>query len=241
MGSFNVKFGLDANYFDPEYRSLYVKVIGDASVSCEGREGTESDQEFVKGLIGGAVNNTLSDLSSKQVPVKQLAAHSAEFRNAATDALKERDVVVTSLNIMNVAPDQKSRERMEKVDKLKQMSSMSPEELAKMQQEAARKAQEYWDSLTLEQRKAAEEESRKKAEEAAEQMRKAMETAQKAAAASGVSSATANAMATAAGLDAMKAAAMAPAPAAAPAAKFCTNCGAPSKGGKFCGNCGKPL
>ena len=245
MGAFSVKFGIDTNYLDPDYRALYVKVIGEVSVSCEGREGSDSDQEFIRGLLGFAFNNVMSDLSSKQVSVKQLVIHRDEFKNAVADALKERDVALTSFNLMNVGPDQKSRERMEKIDKLKEMSSKSPEELAKMQQEAARKAQEYWDSLTPEQRKEAEERSRKQAEEAAEKMRKAMESAQKYAAASGASATTANAMATAAGLDAMKAAAMAPAPAAAPvaapAAKFCTNCGTPSKGGKFCSNCGKPL
>lgn len=238
MGSFDVKFGLDANYFDPEYRSLYVKVIGQASVSSEERDGSESDQEIVRGLIGIGINNALSNLSSKNAPVKTLVDHKNEFTQFITESLKERNITLSSLNLMSVNPDAQSRERIEKIEKMKEMSSKSPEELEKMRQEAARKAQEYLDSLTPEQRRAAEEESKRKAEEAAEKMRQAMELARNAGAASGASPAAANAMATAAGLNAMKAAAMAP---SAPAPKFCTNCGSPAGPGKFCGNCGNPL
>lgn len=87
---------------------------------------------------------------------------------------------------------------------------MSPEEVAKMQQEAARKAQERWDSLSPEEQQRIQEESKKKAEEAMEKMKKIQE------------------MAAALSSD-------------APLKKFCSNCGAPAKGGKFCGECGKPL
>ena len=152
MGSFDVKFGLDANYFDPEYRSLYVKVIGQASVSSEERDGSESDQEIVRGLIGIGINNALSDLSSKNAPVKTLVDHKNEFTQFITESLKERNITLSSLNLMSVNPDAQSRERIEKIEKMKAMSSKSPEELEKMRQEAARKAQEYLDSLTPEQR-----------------------------------------------------------------------------------------
>lgn len=59
MGKFKVKFGIDSSYGDPEYRFIYVKVIGDAEVSCEGRDGSEQDQEFVKQLICSKITASL--------------------------------------------------------------------------------------------------------------------------------------------------------------------------------------
>ena len=240
MGSFSVRFGVDTNYMDPEYSFLYVKVVGQASVACEDRDGSEQDQGYVKELIGFALNNAANSLSSQKVGYKDLTAHSQDFRQEVTSVLAEKRITLSSFNIMSINPDEKSREHIKRKDELKAMSSMTPEELVKKQEEAARKAQEYLDSLSPEERARVEEESKRRAEEAALQMKEAMEQARKIAASSGVSDPTAQAMATAAGINAMKAAAMTPASQPAPA-KFCTNCGSPVNGGKFCGNCGKPL
>ena len=86
MGNFKVKFGIDSYYSDPEYRNIYVKVIGDAEVSFEGHDGSEKDQEFVKQLIGYAVMEALSGLSADQVSYKHIVAHKDRF----ISALKEQ-------------------------------------------------------------------------------------------------------------------------------------------------------
>ena len=39
MGNFNVRFDVALNYNDPEFRFIYVNAVGEAEVSCEGREG----------------------------------------------------------------------------------------------------------------------------------------------------------------------------------------------------------
>ncbi len=250
MGNFKVKFGIDSYYSDPEYRNIYVKVIGDAEVSCEGRDGSEKDQEFVKQLIGYAVMDTLSGLSADQVSYKHIVSHKDRFVSAVKEQFAPKGITAVSFNIMNVGPDEQSRQRMAKIDEMKAMSKMSPEELAKKQQEALEEAKRRWEALSPEEKARIEAENKRKADEAVEQMKKAQELAQKMAAQN--DSAGATAATAAANMAAMKAAAlggapmgglsMQPAPAAPAAApKFCTNCGAPSKGGKFCGNCGKPL
>jgi len=44
MGNFNVRFDVALNYNDPEFRFINVNAVGEAEVSCEGREGSEQDQ-----------------------------------------------------------------------------------------------------------------------------------------------------------------------------------------------------
>ena len=211
MGNFSVKFGIDANYFDPDYRALYVKAIGETTVSVDGRDGaSESDQVFIKDLVTMGLNKALTDLSSQNVSIKDLPMKSEVIKAAVNEAFAERKVAASSFALISINPDERSRERMNKIDEMKRISSMSPEEVAKMQQEAARKAQERWDSLSPEEQQRIQEESKKKAEEAMEKMKKIQE------------------MAAALSSD-------------APLKKFCSNCGAPAKGGKFCGECGKPL
>ena len=234
MGNFNVKFGIDTNYFDPEYRSLYVKVIGETSVTVEGRDGSEDDKEFVKTLITLGINKALMDLSSQKVTVKTLVEHQVEIKNAINEAFAEQKVTASSINIMSINPDERSRERMSKLDEMKKMSSMSPEELAKLQQEKVKQAQAIWDKMTPEEKARAQEEAKKKADEAAEKMRQAQALAAKMA----PSSAAGQAADIATQMAAMKAATF---DSPAPLKKFCSNCGAPAGLGKFCGECGKPL
>lgn len=148
MGNFKVKFGIDSSYGDPEYRFIYVKVIGDAEVSCEGRDGSEQDQEFVKGLIGQAVMETLSGLSADQVPYKYIVSHKDRFVGAVKEQFAPKNITAVSFNIMNVAPDEKSREVIAKIDKMKELSKLSPEELAKKQMEAAEEAKRRWEALS---------------------------------------------------------------------------------------------
>ena len=242
MGNFKVKFGIDSYYSDPEYRSIYVKVIGDAEVSFEGHDGSEKDQEFVKQLIGYAVMEALSGLSADQVSYKHIVAHKDRFISALKEQFAPKNITAVSFNLMNVGPDEQSRQRMAKIDQMKQLSKLSPEELAKKQQEAAEEAKRRWDALSPEEKARIEAENKRKADEAVEQMKKAQALAQKMAAQGNADAAAAS---TAASMAAMKAAALGGAPVAsapvAAAPKFCTNCGAPSKGGKFCGSCGKPL
>ena len=257
MGNFKVKFGIDSSYSDPDYRYIYVKVVGEAEVSCEDRDGSDHDQEIVKGMIGIAIMNVLSDLSADKISYKDIAAQNYRFADAVKVQLAEKGITTASFRIMSAAPDEKSRTRMAKIDEMKALSQLPPEELAKRQMEAAEEAKRRWEALSPEEKARIEAENKRKAEEAVEQIQKAQELAQKMAAkndAAGSAAAT-----TAANAAALKAAALggapmagmtlqpAPAASAAPAAasaaapKFCTNCGAPSKGGKFCGSCGKPL
>lgn len=235
MGSYSVKFGIDTNYFDPDYRSLYVKVIGETAVTVEGRDGSsEGDQSFIKDIVTFGVNKALTNLSSQQVSYKDLAAQAGVIKSAVEAEFAENKVTCASFNIASINPDAKSKERIEQVDQRKKMASMSPEELMKMQQEAARKAQEKWDSLSPEEKQRIQEESKRKAEEAAEQMRKAQAFAAK----QDPSTSMGQAANTAAQMAALKAAAFS---SPAPLKKFCSNCGAPAGLGKFCGECGKPL
>lgn len=216
MGAFNVKFGIDSSYSDPEYRFIYVKTIGQAEVSCDDREGSERDQEYVKSLIGLAVMETLSSLSAEQVSYKHLVSHKDRFISAVKEQFAPKNITLSSFALMNVTPDEKSREMMAKADKMKEMSKMTPEELAKKQQEAMEEAKRRWDALSPEEKARIEAETKRKADEAVKQMKEAQALAQKMAAPMAAS-------------------------AQAPVKKFCGNCGSPANGGKFCSNCGNPL
>ena len=96
MGNFKVKFGIDSYYSDPEYRNIYVKVIGDAEVSFEGHDGSEKDQEFVKQLIGYAVMEALSGLSADQVSYKHIVAHKDRFISALKEQFAPKNITAVS-------------------------------------------------------------------------------------------------------------------------------------------------
>ncbi len=91
---------------------------------------------------------------------------------------------------------------------------MSQEELQKALEEAQRKAQEFMEKMTPEERAQAEIKARELIEADRASMQKLIEDAQRL---------------------------TAPAPEAKAAPKFCSNCGAPVSGGKFCTNCGSAL
>jgi len=102
------------------------------------------------------------------------------------------------------------------MDEMPKMPNYTPEELAKMMEEAQKKAQEAWNKLTPEEQAKAAEEGQKLLEEETRKRQEMMDTVNRILAD-----------------DKKKEEASKP--------KFCPNCGAPVSGGKFCGNCGQAL
>lgn len=241
MGNFNVRFDVALNYNDPEFRFIYVSAVGEAEVSCEGREGSEQDQEYVKTLITYGFNIVATSLSEENVSYKDLASHKERFAEAVNEQFASGGISATSFKLEKIAPDEKSRVRIEQLEKMKAMSKMSPEELAKLQQEKMEEARRQWEALSPEEKARIEAESKRRAEELAEQMKKAKEVAEKMAADG--EPVSAKAAFAAAQAEAMKSYAQGGSSTeqAPKSPKFCSNCGSPVSGGKFCSNCGKPL
>ena len=233
MGAFKVVFSQTIPYIDPDYRSIYLDIAGEASVSCADREGSESDVQFVQTMIIAAIQEQISKYSNEFVSHKDLPAKANVMGQAVAAELGARNIVLNDFSIANIALDEKSAERISNVEKTRSFVSMTPQEQMKIMEEANRQAQESLSQLSAEQRRQAEEQAKKIMEQQAADMQKIMEQInQMKGAAAGTTAAAGVAAATT--TSAFK-------PAQPMAKKFCSNCGAPRGNGKFCPKCGKPL
>ncbi len=218
MGAFTVKFGMESNYSDPEYKYIVIKVIGETGVVSDSLKGSDEDQTYIRNIMNPAISNALSVLSGEKISYRDLASHKERFSSAVTEALNARSITVTSFKLIDIAPNDSSRKIIEQMDKMNAISRMTPEELARLQQEKLQEAQRVWDALSPEEKARVEAENKRRLEEDAERMKQTVEAAQKIVAAS-------------AGEAAVRS-----------IPKFCPNCGTPTGGcGKFCSNCGTKL
>lgn len=226
MGAFKVVFSQTIPYIDPDYRSIYLDITGEASVSCADREGSESDVKFVQTMIIAAIQEQISKYSNEFVSHKDLPAKANVMGQAVAAELGARNMTLNDFSITNIAPDEKSMQRINDVSKAQSFAAMTPQEQMKIMEEANRQAQESLSQLSAEQRRQAEEQAKKIMEQQAADMQKIMEQInQMKGAATGSTAAATAAIASA----------------EPPKKKFCSNCGAPRGNGKFCPRCGKPL
>jgi len=226
MGAFKVVFSQTIPYIDPDYRSIYLDIAGEASVSCADREGSESDVKFVQTMIIAAIQEQISKYSNEFVSHKDLPAKANVMGQAVAAELGARNMTLNDFSITNIAPDEKSMQRINDVSKAQSFAAMTPQEQMKIMEEANRQAQESLSQLSAEQRRQAEEQAKKIMEQQAADMQKIMEQInQMKGAATGSTAAATAAIASA----------------EPPKKKFCSNCGAPRGNGRFCPRCGKPL
>ena len=239
MGAFKVVFSQTIPYIDPDYRSIYLDIAGEASVSCADREGSESDVQFVQTMIVAAIQEQISKYSNEFVSHKDLPAKANVMGQAVAAELGSKNITLNGFSITNIAPDEKSMQRINDVSKAQSFAAMSPQDQMKMMEDANRQAQESLSQLSAEQRRQAEEQAKKIMEQQAADMQKIMEQInQMKGAAAGT---TAAAGAAAAGAATTTSAFKPAQPAQPMVKKFCSNCGAPRGNGKFCPRCGKPL
>ncbi len=226
MGAFKVVFSQTIPYIDPDYRSIYLDIAGEATVSCADREGSESDVEYVQMMIIAAIQEQISKYSNEFVSHKDLPAKANVMGQAVAAELGARNMTLNDFSITNIAPDEKSMQRINDVSKAQSFAAMSPQDQMKMMEEANKRAQQELSKLSAEQRRQAEEQAKQIMAQQAADMQKIMEQVNqmKVAAAGNTAAATA-----------------AVASAEPPKKKFCSNCGAPRGNGKFCARCGKPL
>lgn len=226
MGAFKVVFSQTIPYIDPDYRSIYLDIAGEASVSCADREGSESDVKFVQAMIIAAIQEQISKYSNEFVSHKDLPAKANVMGQAVAAELGARNMTLNDFSITNIAPDEKSMQRINDVSKAQSFAAMTPQDQMKIMEEANRQAQESLSQLSAEQRRQAEEQAKKIMEQQAADMQKIMEQInQMKGAATGSTAAATAAIASA----------------EPPKKKFCSNCGAPRGNGRFCPRCGKPL
>lgn len=226
MGAFKVVFSQTIPYIDPDYRSIYLDIAGEASVSCADREGSESDVKFVQTMIIAAIQEQISKYSNEFVSHKDLPAKANVMGQAVAAELGARNMTLNDFSITNIAPDEKSMQRINDVSKAQSFAAMTPQDQMKIMEEANRQAQESLSQLSAEQRRQAEEQAKKIMEQQAADMQKIMEQInQMKGAATGSTAAATAAIASA----------------EPPKKKFCSNCGAPRGNGRFCPRCGKPL
>ena len=239
MGAFKVVFSQTIPYIDPDYRSIYLDIAGEASVSCADREGSESDVQFVQTMIVAAIQEQISKYSNEFVSHKDLPAKANVMGQAVAAELGARNITLNGFSITNIAPDEKSMQRINDVSKAQSFVSMTPQEQMKIMEEANRQAQESLSQLSAEQRRQAEEQAKKIMEQQAADMQKIMEQINQM---KGAAAGTTAAAGVAAAGAATTTSAFKPAQPAQPMVKkFCSNCGAPRGNGKFCPRCGKPL
>ena len=239
MGAFKVVFGQTIPYIDPDYRSIYLNITGEAFVSCTDREGNESDAQFVKMLIESAIQDQVSKYSSENVSFKEMPAKAVVLGQSVTAELGARNITLNDFSITNIAPDEKSAERISQLEKTRAFAAMTPQEQMKAMEEANKRAQESLSQLSAEQRRQAEEQAKKIMEQQAAEMQKIMEQINQMKGAAAETTVAAGVAATGA---ATTNSAFKPAQPAQPAVKrICSNCGAPRGNGKFCSKCGKPL
>ena len=214
MSNFKANISTRVMYYDPEYKMhVTLMVTGSADVSSDSRTGNVDDIEYVMTVATTALMEKFAALSQENVSYKDLMIRNADFAKAVADSFAGKDITVNSFVLNSVAPDEKTQKIIEQREKLNAFNALSEEEKRKKMEETNRAAQEYLSSLTPEQRQKAEEEAQKRIQEMAAERDKMIAEA-RAVAAGGAT--------------------------AVSAPKFCTNCGAPSKGGKFCTNCGQP-
>ena len=239
MGAFKVVFSQTIPYIDPDYRSIYLDIAGEASVSCADREGSESDVQFVQTMIVAAIQEQISKYSNEFVSHKDLPAKANVMGQAVAAELGARNITLNGFSITNIAPDEKSMQRINDVSKAQSFAAMSPQDQMKMMEEANRQAQESLSQMSAEQRRQAEEQAKKIMEQQAADMQKIMEQINQM---KGAAAGTTAAAGVAAAGAATTTSAFKPAQPAQPMVKkFCSNCGAPRGNGKFCPRCGKPL
>ena len=239
MGAFKVVFSQAIPYSDPDYRSIYLDIAGEASVSCADREGSESDVQFVQTMIIAAIQEQISKYSNEFVSHKDLPAKANVMGQAVAAELGARNITLNGFSITNIAPDEKSMQRINDVSKAQSFAAMSPQEQMKIMEEANRQAQESLSQMSAEQRRQAEEQAKKIMEQQAADMQKIMEQINQM---KGAAAGTTAAAGVAAAGAATTTSAFKPAQPAQPMVKkFCSNCGAPRGNGKFCPRCGKPL
>lgn len=226
MGAFKVVFSQTIPYIDPDYRSIYLDIAGEASVSCADREGSESDVKFVQTMIIAAIQEQISKYSNEFVSHKDLPAKANVMGQAVAAELGARNMTLNDFSITNIAPDEKSMQRINDVSKAQSFAAMTPQDQMKIMEEANRQAQESLSQLSAEQRRQAEEQAKKIMEQQAADMQKIMEQINQMKGAATGSTAAATAVI---------------ASAEPPKKKFCSNCGAPRGNGRFCPRCGKPL
>ena len=226
MGAFKVVFSQTIPYIDPDYRSIYLNIAGEASVSCADREGSESDVQLVQTMIIAAIQEQISKYSNEFVSHKDLPAKANVMGQAVAAELGAKNITLNDFSITNIAPDEKSMQRINDVSKAQSFAAMSPQDQMKMMEDANKRAQQELSKLSAEQRRQAEEQAKQIMAQQAADMQKIMEQVNqmKVAAAGSTAAATA-----------------AVASAEPPKKKFCSNCGAPRGNGKFCARCGKPL
>ena len=234
MGDFKVAFSTNMPFGDPDYRSIYIDVTGEAEASSADREGNGNDVAFVQNLITETLQEQIFKLDDGMTSYKELPSKSQTFGQEVAAALGAKNIILKSFAITSIAPDAKSQERISNLDKTKAFTAMSPQDQMKMMEEANKRAQEELSKLSADQRKQAEEQAKKIMAAQAADMQKIMEQVNQMKVAAGSTAAAA----------ASQPAAPAPAPATAPAPspfgkrKFCSKCGAPIGNGRFCGQCG---
>lgn len=232
MGSFKVVFGQTIPYSDPEFRSIYLDIAGEASVSSADREGSDSDVQYVQMMITSAVQDQIMKFSNESVSCKDLPAKAVAMDQPVAAELGKRNITLNDFSITKIAPDDKSMERISQLEKMKSFTAMTPQQQMKAMEDANKKAQESLSQLSEDQRRQAEEQAKKIMEQQAADMQKIMEQINQM-----KNAATGSTAAAAATIAAAQ-----PGQPAQPAAKrFCSNCGAPRGNGKFCARCGKPL
>ena len=216
MSNFTASISTKIMYNDPEYKMFVsLLVTATADVSSDSRAGSADDIDYVNTVATTAMMEQFTALSNEKVGFKDLMSKNDVIAKAVADGFAGKDITVNSFVLNSVAPDEKTQKIIEQREKLNAFNALSEEEKLKKMEETNRAAQEYLNRLTPEQRQKAEEEAQKRMQEMAAERDKMIAEA-RAVAAGGAAAA------------------------AVSAPKFCTNCGAPSKGGKFCTNCGQP-
>lgn len=134
---FSFQFEGKCMYSDPEFRSLFILVKADITVSHPDRDGDERAIKIVESIVNMEITNQIRVIEEKRVSYSDLQAYIPDITNACCLKLNENGFNVISFNItsMDLPDDIKVS-----VERMKMMKSMTPEEIGRKAQEAQQAA-----------------------------------------------------------------------------------------------------
>ena len=140
--AFKVIFSVDVSFVDPEYRSLSILINGETEVVSADWSGDESSVKYVTTIIKNTIMDEIMRFGDQNASYKAIQSDVEGISNACINVLQNKGFTVLNFVINSIGPNQRSLEMIDKIDKLKAMANMSPEEHAKRYQEAMQAAQQ---------------------------------------------------------------------------------------------------
>ncbi len=133
-----VDFNEQVNFMDPDYGTVFLTVGGKVEIGHN-----SFDEETLNSIAQKSINLSVMSAMQKRFgkcSYRELASQVSGINEDIASMLTKNGFIVSSVNVTSIAPTPDALEFIEKLDRSRMVASMSPEELAKKQQEAMEQA-----------------------------------------------------------------------------------------------------